>query len=343
MSTIPSEPLAERTRQYLLESLYKGRWMDGLPAERQLAEDLGVSRPVLRLALQKLENQGYLARGVRGKRVPSSKVERQLQSISAVVVHSSVESSIPASTATMLRLTALRLTERNIKMSGVYCPDLKTSEVSAALSKLHNDYPYEIWILRSPSAAALVWCELHHPRCVVLGSQPEPAPFPGVDLDIDSVFDHSLKLCVEQQRREVIFLVPPGESHAATRLEIYLASHESPEMRTSIERLPNRDKVQGKRLLLHLLSAHPRPNAFICTNFQQWMLIYSLLMEANISPLKDVFLLCHYPDPLMDWVSHGVAHYAFDWAKAAVYLADCVQDDSINEVLSLMPMFVPAH
>lgn len=246
----------------------------------------------------------------------------------------------------MLRLTTEQLTKKDIAVRSTNCPALRAEVVEDALSELHNDYPKEVWLLRSPSAAALEWCETNHPKCVVLGAQPSPAYFPGVDLDIAAIFTHCLRFCKEKHRQQVVFLVPPGKSHAVTKLEEFLSNFHDPALMTHIERIPNRDTAQSKRQILHLLSAQPRPNAFFCNSFQHWLLMYSVLNEAQISPLNDVLLLCHYPDSLMDWVSHGVAHYSFEWEQAAAYLAKHIEKSLYSlpreEVLLLQPSFVAA-
>lgn len=341
MAEISTESLAEQTRDYILDHLRKGRWSAGLPAERKLSESLGVSRPVLRDALHFLEKQGYLHRKKR-LRVPSSTLFRAQQHRAAVIVHSSVESSMPASTVQLLSIVKDQLRERHIRVSSVTCSSLKTREVEEELVNLQNEFPNEVWILRSPSDATLEWCAQNHPECVVLGAQPDPAFFAGVDLDINAVFAHSLKLCIEKNKKEVVFITPPGKSHAQDKLAQFLAGYSVAGMAVSIEHLPNRDPKEAKRKVLNLLSARPSPNAYICVNFQQWLMVYSVLVEARVSPLKDVFLLCHYADPLMEHVSHGVAHYSFDWVSAAQYLVDRVAQFSVNDtadVLVLSPHF----
>lgn len=344
---VPSEPLATRTQNHLLEAIGEGRWSNGLPAERQLATAIGVSRPVLREALLKLQDLGYVKRGKGRRLFPTGAKQPGELLKSALIVHSSTESSMPASTRVMLKLTSEQLSKKQIAVLSATCPALRAEDVADELADLHNQYPKEVWLLRSPSAAALEWCESNHPRCVVLGAQPSPASFAGVDLDIDAIFTHCLKLCKQQQRQQVVFLVPPGKSHAVTKLEDFLTNFYEPTLTTHIERIPNRDTAQSKRQILHLLSAQPRPNAFVCNSFQHWLLMYSVLNEAQMSPLKDVLLLCHYPDPLMDWVSHGVAHYSFEWEQAAAYLAKNIEQAlysiAKDEVLFLQPYFVPAY
>src|SRR4051812_2784049 len=58
MTTLRRPPLVESVCSLLREKHLKAEW---LAPERQLAATLGVSRPVLREAIKRLENQGLLA------------------------------------------------------------------------------------------------------------------------------------------------------------------------------------------------------------------------------------------------------------------------------------------
>lgn len=51
------------TEHQIIESILNGRYPPGsvLPAERRLAQDIGVTRPTIREALQRLENEGWVS------------------------------------------------------------------------------------------------------------------------------------------------------------------------------------------------------------------------------------------------------------------------------------------
>lgn len=59
---VQSQPLASQVADHLIEFIRQGTGVDlqQLPAERQLAEQMGVSRPVVREAIKRLEMQGLL-------------------------------------------------------------------------------------------------------------------------------------------------------------------------------------------------------------------------------------------------------------------------------------------
>lgn len=61
-SRIKSEKVADRVAALLENNILQGIWVPGdrLPSERDLAKDLSVSRPSLRDALQKLEDNGLI-------------------------------------------------------------------------------------------------------------------------------------------------------------------------------------------------------------------------------------------------------------------------------------------
>jgi GntR family transcriptional regulator len=63
LSRLTSESLTDRTRDALVEAILRGSFDSGrLPAENELAEQLGVSRTTVRAALQSLEQVGMIER-----------------------------------------------------------------------------------------------------------------------------------------------------------------------------------------------------------------------------------------------------------------------------------------
>jgi GntR family transcriptional regulator, negative regulator for fad regulon and positive regulator of fabA len=87
---VPRERPAQRAESLLVEAILAGRYAAGaaLPAERELAARLGVTRPTLREALQRLHRDGWIAiRQGRETRVKDIWREGGLNVLSAVVQH----------------------------------------------------------------------------------------------------------------------------------------------------------------------------------------------------------------------------------------------------------------
>jgi GntR family transcriptional regulator len=84
--------VVERTRDAVIEFIANGRFSAGdrLPAERELAESLKVSRTTLREALAQLDRSGYVIRRPGrggGTFVSKPKVERDLTSLYGLPEH----------------------------------------------------------------------------------------------------------------------------------------------------------------------------------------------------------------------------------------------------------------
>lgn len=76
-----SIPLYSQLYQKMLENITSGLWQDGfkLPTEVELCQQYGVSRITVRMAMDKLNSQGYLYRKQgRGTFVTRPKIEQKL-------------------------------------------------------------------------------------------------------------------------------------------------------------------------------------------------------------------------------------------------------------------------
>ena len=97
-STLRRPPLVESVCTLLLEKYRDAEW---LPPERKLAVTLGVSRPVLREAIKRLENQGLLA--------SRHGVGVQVVDEPHVPVGAALERALPSRTERIRQFTAARL------------------------------------------------------------------------------------------------------------------------------------------------------------------------------------------------------------------------------------------
>ncbi len=76
-----SIPLYSQLYQKMMENITSGKWPDGfkLPTEAELCQQYGVSRITVRMAMDKLNSQGYLYRKQgRGSFITQPKIEQKL-------------------------------------------------------------------------------------------------------------------------------------------------------------------------------------------------------------------------------------------------------------------------
>lgn len=312
----------EQVIEELKKRIEKGAWTGVLPGERPLSTALNVSRPVLREALSILESQNWIQRNSKGRPVIGKIKKNQIidaEQLQPLIVHPSPTSSMPASSVEMLRHTEDELMKLGFSPRSTLYRERKHTTTAAALAALRAQYPDSVWLLRSPSAATLDWCAKHEIPCCIMGAQPKPNRFPGVDLDIERVVIQSIEYLKNLGHSKVFFLHPRGDTHGLKKM--LRVSRDIDGIHIKAIALPSNDNSEALEITKKMLLDNSGFTACICTYYQHYLAVTTTLTAAGARLPRDLSALCLYPDPLMEWSYGGVTHFKLDPKQAGLRMA----------------------
>ncbi|MFD2158557.1 substrate-binding domain-containing protein [Rubritalea tangerina] len=230
---------------------------------------------------------------------------------------------MPASSVEMLRHTEEALAKLGYHTQHLIYQERHHTNSKQALEALRQKYPNTVWLLRSPTLTTLQWCYDNQIPCCIMGAQPSPPLFPGVDLDIERVVTQSIDYLKKLGHSHIFFIHPKGDTHGLTRM--LQATQNLNDIHVHPLALPSDDNPRALSLIKKMLLDHPGFTACICTYFQHFIAVNSTLSAAGAKIPHDLSALCLYPDPLMDWTYGGVTHFKLDPKQAGLRMATIIK------------------
>ncbi len=251
-------PLHKRVAEVLEEMIRRGELTKQLPPEKLLAQQLDISRPVLRQALATLDQQGLL-RIVHGKRTQVLKKMRPARRpLREIVVAAPKASDDQPGQAPLMDELRRRLEAKDYIWTQLYDRRLSSRSGPALLSQSISQRKPACLLLVHSTEAMQKWAQEHVIRSVVLGTSFPDIDLPSIDTDYHALGWHAAGQLVKAGHRHVSLLLPPNSpgGDRATRqglLEYFQsvpgipctfsldsASSHPPEFRAAIDRILNR-------------------------------------------------------------------------------------------------------
>ncbi|MDQ8196140.1 GntR family transcriptional regulator [Coraliomargarita sp. SDUM461004] len=292
--------LADRTADEISKLINLGRWRDTLPSERNLAQELGVSRSTLRTALTQLINQGIL---------------NKKQGKSTRIVHRNITESPPPSKVVAFltplpigsffthyeyplwyEALELKLRRRGYDLELLYLPQLSGKSLDHKLKSLIRRHSINACMLHQSSLPLQNWFSQNKLPAVVIGSLQQGVNLAAYDVDNRAVCRHAANTLLRIGHERIAFLVP--ESGLAGDLLSESGFNEAISSATRSDGIIFRHKgtPQSQRIVLQrILSATPRITGLIISHAKDVPLVMitaaelgrPIPQEISIISLKD--------------------------------------------------------
>jgi len=309
--------LSEQVAHHLLRQINKGIWGEWLPQERQLAQELGISRATLRGALNQLKREGYLeSRNCKGNRLRQS--NHHNGSNSGSLSRSSISAASADSFNNYVTATASvnllcpeqldnefyfimfltdRLRERfyrnNVIFNALWSRASYTMKPERFIGNILDKNPADIWIVYRATKPIQQWLSRQGIPCMLVGSAYDEFDLANVDADFEATCRHAGgRIACLGHRFTVYFMEEPelaGDSYSWKGFRDGIKAG-CDTAKAELIKYENNTQLLVKAR--NLLERTERPTAFLVDEPEQYLLLHTYLLNNGWKVPDDISIIC---------------------------------------------------
>ncbi len=304
--------------RWLRQSLADQVWQEHLPGERSLCEQVGVSRPTLRLALEQIERDGLIevAHGRRRRIIahafkvgPAAPGKKRI----CMLLPELGPARLPFQSG-IYEAMRQRLDKAGLRIETHVSAACGSPRPERALEKLVAQNPAEAWLLVHTSPRTHHWFARNRIPCVVSGSCVAATSLPSVDIDHGAACCHAVGVLVRAGRRQIALLTPRGSRPGDVESELEFQSAITAQgggLRSVI--LRHDDSVPGLLSVMDTAFLHRNSaDAMIVARPSYALLALTYLQKMGTRIPKDVALIARTDDPMLDFATPRISCYRAD-------------------------------
>jgi DNA-binding LacI/PurR family transcriptional regulator len=339
--------LVSQTVESLRAHLKAGHWRQRLPAERELCQQMQVSRHTLRAALAELQRErvikltGRIRRGAIGKGITSTRSSR----IVVLLLRDPLPDLLPAA---LFILDTLR---DDLARAG-YTVELGvdracfSSKPARALEKIVQGKSAAVWVAFGSKEPMQQWFVQRQLPLLVIGSCGPGIALPSLDVNFRAACRHAGDLLWRKGHRRLALVQPldayDGDVESERGFREALGKH--PEAQLRVIRHDGTAAHLGSLLDETLLSAHP-PSGYLVVHPNHALTVAMHLMRRKLRLPQDAAVLSRDRESYFQHTSPVLSHYAVDSGQFARKISKAVRELAETGVLApkairLIPRFI---
>ncbi len=314
--------LADRVYEALRNEIINGRWGETLPSERRLSAELEVSRPTLHTALCALEREGIL-RGASGQRWRVIKLH--LETVTRtdrnpVVVYLRNANTKPDLTSLIsviddlrykLHACGLRMVIENAFAQG-------TKLLNDTLTRIDEAHRPSFYLLASTPPEVHRWYQELGVPTAILGSRTQDVHLPAIDFSPESLMRHAVNHLFNRGHRRITLLQANvggvGDMISIDTFRQTCAKLADRGLRWTVGK-PILTPPAVRNATMKYLSRPTRSSAFILTELELVMCMYTTIGELGLHIPDDVSILSTCYWPILDYLTPTPTSYESPWDR----------------------------
>lgn len=300
----------------LRKAIQEGEWAGRLPGERTLSDELQVSRPTLRKAIEILQEKGILAtahgRGTRILRQPIEKERGKEQSKAVGFL-----CPWPLDKLSHISLFLIAELQRHLADAGCRLEihaeaRFRQKHPLATLERLVNESRAVCWILHSSTYEIQNWFSRRRKPAIVSKIRHAGVRLPCIDCDYSAIAQHAAKRFIALGHRHIVIL--SGKERAAHDVVLEEgfqnafgapgASAHEPSV------VLHGDSVADVRsVMTRIFESKNPPTGLMVPSAAPALAALGYLTASGIRVPEDVSLVCGMDDPFLSYCIPSITRY----------------------------------
>lgn len=308
--------LLGETLSVLRDGMRMGRWIECFPGERELAEQLQVSRPTVRTALRILQTEGLVNIG-HGRRTrilerPSKRPERINPNLVALLSPDSLNHVRPG---TLLRIDDLRehFHDVGVEFKVYIRPRCFSVRPDRMLRSVVSEVRAGCWILQRTNRAVQQWFASNRVPCMMTGMTYDSVPIPCIDANQYALSHHAVGLFRNRGHSRIGFLLrESGSAGDEDAVAGFSAAWREGKFNTGQPLVMRHEGSldQIRKMINSVSFREYNPTALLVGDAMAYIAVVTLLQRAGKRIPEDVALICRAWDMFFDYMAPSVACYS---------------------------------
>ena len=334
--------------------IFRARWPEWIPSERELSRTLRVSRNTCRAAQRLLcrENLIEPVKGI-GMRIKGEVVQKarlvQDQHRSVGIIIPSPIGRLRPSLSLLIDELREQFFDQGIRISLHASAAFYQPNPRYALEKLVENNPHACWLIFTSGRVLQEWFEDHAVPCLIIGSTYPGIHLPSLDRDMHAIGRHAAGILIGAGHRHLVLL--NRSARAAGDIESErgfldgVRGSRHPGIRASV--LYHDDsRISISQIVSMLVAAKEPPTGMIVANSYAYLTVAGTLASCGLRVPQDISIIARENDSFLEYVHPEPARYVTSFAHAAKKVITLIHPMLAGGPASLkparlMPQFVP--
>jgi LacI family transcriptional regulator len=333
----------------LLGEMQGGRWGEWLPGEHALCAQLHVSRKTLRVALDRLRQEGVVkCEQGRRRRIISCKPAVAARRSERVVLLMPTElESIEPFFVYLIDRLRVYLAEEGYRLETQASQALFRAKNVAALENLSRALNPAGWILLHSTPLIQRWFGNRELPCLVVGSCYDGIRLSSIDMDYDAMCPHAVNQLISRGHKRLALIKPQLPTPGDTRMEIAFRAATVPKEGSGIhgDVVRHDGTVAGICARVDNLMARAQPpTALLVWRAHHFLTVMTRLLSSGARIPHDVALIACEDECYLEAITPTAARYlrnpkAFV-ANASRLVMNMIRGPRRIEECKIMPDFI---
>jgi len=305
--------LTWETARILREGILTGRWSNPLPGERSLGQQLQISRPTLRRALQIFGkeglveiNHGHRTKIVRSKNSKVPQPVRKVVALTRLSVHQH-----PPRLAYVVGEIARYVTAMNLDFVALSDKRTGSQKPQKVLENLVAQNPNCCWVLFGSNAPTQKWFSDKGIPSLLLGSSFTKDILHSIDQDMQATCRHAAGRLLALGHTRLGILIPKvklaGDVSSIQGVEEAIHLHNGNTNLILLEH--DRTLLGQKRVVASMLRTKRRPTALIICGPDSVLTTLPLILGAGVSIPADLSVICRESEKYLESFGIDLTRY----------------------------------